>query len=139
MSDLLKKETGFPTFSDFFGDDFFKMNIPFKDWSPAVNVIENDSNYEIEVAAPGVKKDEFELDVENGILSVKGKTEKEAEEKKKNYTRKEFSSRSFSKSLTLPENTDKESIQAKYQDGILKVTIDKSAPSNSDKKQILIT
>ena len=138
MSTLTKKrETGFPLLSDFFGDEFFNLKNSISDWSPAVNVVENEDSFDVEVAAPGIRKDEFELSVENGVLTIKGKNEKEEEEKKKNYTRKEFSSRSFIKSLTLPENTDKESIKAKHEDGVLKITFKKS-PQVENKKTIAI-
>ena len=112
--------------SDFFDNDFFDRKFTNGDWIPAVNVIENDANYKIEVLAPGLKKDEFSVQVENGMLHVSGKTEKESEEKEKNYTRKEFSSRSFSKSFTLPDNANEDAIEAVYEDGILHLTLAKS-------------
>jgi HSP20 family protein len=136
-NELLERKSTFPSIKDFFGDDFFKTNFSFTDWSPAVNVSEDDSHFEIEVAAPGIKKDEFELSIENGVLQVSGKNEKEEEENKKNYTRKEFSSRSFSKYLTLPENVDKDSIQAKHKDGVLSISFAKTAQS-TEKKRIQI-
>ncbi|MEQ9404070.1 MAG: Hsp20/alpha crystallin family protein [Cyclobacteriaceae bacterium] len=123
--------------SDFFGEDWFPTRM-INDWSPAVNVVDNEGQYEIEVAAPGLKKDDFNVEVENGVLTISGKTENEEEEKKKNYTRKEFSSRSFSKSFTLPENVDEEHLNAKYTDGILKLTLTKTEKKLPPKKQILI-
>lgn len=112
--------------SDFFNDDWFDVKLPNGDWFPAVNVIDNDGNYEIEVAAPGLKKDDFTINVENGVLTISGKTQKEEEQKEKNYTRKEFSYKSFSKSFTLPENVDEEAVKAKYNDGVLKLTLNKT-------------
>ena len=105
---------------------------------PAVNVVENDSNYEIEVAAPGFEKDDFRVMVENGILNIAAETSKEEEEKKKNYTRKEFSKRSFSKSFTLPENVKNEEVRAKYKDGVLMLQLEKSAIEAPLKKEIVI-
>ncbi|MFN4082053.1 MAG: Hsp20/alpha crystallin family protein [Bacteroidia bacterium] len=128
----------FPNLSDFFGDDWFTTKFSNENWSPAINVIDNENNYEIEVAAPGLKKENFEVHVENGILTISGKTEKENEEKNKNYTRKEFSSRSFSNSFTLPENADADNIGAKYDNGVLHLTINKKQKETPAKKQVSV-
>ncbi|HAI41335.1 MAG TPA: molecular chaperone Hsp20, partial [Maribacter sp.] len=114
--------TNFPAlslFNDFLNSEGYRTAASEQNWVPAVNVIENDKNYEIEVAAPGLKKDQFNITVENGLLTVSGNTTSEEETKEKNYTRKEFTTKSFSRSFTLPENIDEESIKAKYEDGIM--------------------
>lgn len=134
---LIKYE--WPTLSDFFDDAWMKSRFSNGDWSPAVNVVDNTENYEIEVAAPGIKKDEFSVSCENGVLSISGKTEKEHEDKAKNYTRKEFSTKSFRKSFTLPENVDADHIDAKYEDGVLKLTLHKVEKQLPPKKEINIT
>lgn len=125
--------------SDFFDDDWFDVRLADRNWSPAVNVIDNKKNYEIEVAAPGLKRDDFTINIENGILTISGITEKEKEQKEKNYTRKEFSYKSFSKSFTLPENVNEEAVKAKYHDGVLKLILNKTdkevLPS---KKEVII-
>lgn len=123
--------------SDFFDNDWFPSGME-NGWSPAINVVDNEKQYEIEIAAPGMKKNDFNVSVENGVLTVSGKTEKEEEEKKKNYTRKEFSSRSFMKSFTLPDNVDEEGLSAKYDDGILRVLLDKQEKELPPKKEVLI-
>lgn len=92
---------------------------------PAVNVKETDDNFEIEVAAPGMKKKDFKVDVENGILNIYAETEEKTEEKDVNYTRREFLSSSFNRSFTLPESVNDEDIIAKYDEGILKVILTK--------------
>ncbi len=127
-----------PNLSDFFDDDWLKSRISNSDWSPAINVVDNEQNYEVEVAAPGLKKEDFKVSVENRVLTVSGKTEKEEEEKKKNYTRKEFSSKSFSRSFTLPENIEEDSIEAKYGEGVLKLTLKKSQKELPPKKEVAI-
>ena len=129
-------KSNFPGLTDFFDENWFDNKI--KDWAPAVNVVDNDKNYEIEVAAPGLKKDDFSVDVENGVLVITGKTEKENEEKKKNYTRKEFSSRSFSKRFTLPENVEEDNIEASYTEGVLHVKLHKLENKAPAKKKISI-
>lgn len=127
-----------PSLSDFFDDDWVKSRFSNGNWSPAINVVDNEGDYEVEVAAPGFKKDDFSISYENGVLTINGKTEKEEEEKKKNYTRKEFSSKSFTKSFTLPENADAEHIGAKYKDGVLKLTLSKLEKELPGKKDIAI-
>ncbi len=124
--------------SDFFDDDWLKAKMVKNGWSPAINISETDNHFEIEVAAPGMKKDDFNVSVENGILTISAKTTHEEEEKKKNYTRKEFSSKSFTNSFTLPENVEDEKVAAKYADGILKLTLKKVALKTPPKKLVKI-
>jgi HSP20 family protein len=122
---LLKRNVpGFKNLSDFFGEDWF--NFQTNDLLPAINVSESDDNYEVELAVPGFKKEDFNAVVENGILTVTAKSEREEEEKNKNYTRKEFSSKSFSRSFTLPDNIDENNIEAHYNEGVLKLILNKS-------------
>lgn len=104
----------------FFDDDFIKSA-----WVPAVNIIDNKENYEIEVAAPGFKKEDFEIKVENGMLVIAAEHEMKKEEKESNYTRKEFGYSTFHRTFALPENVDEEAISAKYTDGILRLTMKK--------------
>lgn len=138
MSLVRKNFPNWTSLSDFFSDEWLSNKFPNSDWSPAVNVVDNESNYELEVAAPGLKKEDFSVAVENGVLTISGKTEKEEEEKKKNYTRKEFSSRSFSKSFTLPENVKEDGVEAKYNDGVLLLTLKKSEAELPPKKEVAI-
>jgi len=94
---------------------------------PAVNIKENDNEYEIEVAAPGMKKDDFKVNLNKNQLTISSERSNEKNEKNsENYLRKEFSYQSFQRSFTLPENlVDDEKISAKYNDGILYVRIPK--------------
>ena len=131
-------KSSFPALTDFFSDDWMTPRLRNGGSVPAVNVVDNDKNYEIEVAAPGFEKNDFKVMVENGVLNVKGETSKEKEEEGKNYTRKEFSKRSFSKSFTLPENVKNEEVSAKYSDGILRLILEKTEPVTPLKKEILI-
>ena len=112
--------------SDLFdNDNFFESNFLSDTSIPAVNVKENEDHFEIELAAPGMKKKDFKVDVENGILNISAEREEKTEEKDENYTRKEFNFSSFSRSFTLPESVKKEEIKAKYDDGVLKLTLAK--------------
>ena len=138
MSLLSKIRGGSSVLSDFY-EDAFNNEKWFKDsLIPAINVAETGENYELEIAAPGIKKDDFNISMENGVLTITGRSESEEEEKKKNYTRREFNSRSFSRSFTLPEDVSSESIEAFHNDGVLKLVIPRAPRAASDQKQIAI-
>jgi len=94
---------------------------------PAVNVKENDNEFQIEVAAPGLKKDDFKLNFDNGRLTISSEKREEREEKEgEKITRKEFSYTSFQRSFTIAENVvNADKISAKYADGILHVILPK--------------
>ena len=113
-------------------DDFFK---PWNEWFdnggilgrtmnvPAVNITENKDAYMVSLAAPGLKKDDFKIAVEGNMLTISSEKEETKEEKDKKFTRKEYSYSSFSRSFTLPEEINKEKIDAKYEDGVLKLSL----------------
>ncbi|GAA4810321.1 hypothetical protein GCM10023330_16690 [Litoribaculum gwangyangense] len=110
-------------FDDIFNDDFFEDN----SLMPAVNVIEHEKDFEIEFAAPGFNKKDFEVTIEDDVLHVSGEKEIEEEEKEKEYSRKEFNYRSFKRSMMLPPSVDLEQdVKATYKNGILKVKLLKS-------------
>ncbi|MBT8285088.1 Hsp20/alpha crystallin family protein [Muriicola sp. SD30] len=110
---------------DFFDNRFWKKGLVNEDfWNgrsgePALNIREEDRHFEIELAAPGFEKKDFDVSIENGYLTIKAEKEDTEETKKENYTRKEFSYNSFERSLQLPENVLEDKIKAKYNDGIL--------------------
>lgn len=123
-------------------DDFFADNGDFpkpmvKGVSiPAVNVTESNKEFKLEVAAPGFKKEDFNLEVKNGYLTINGETKMEEEKKEEHYTRREFRFNSFSRSFALPDNVKEGEIKAKYDEGILKVTLPKS---KVDKEEMVKT
>ena len=92
---------------------------------PTVNIIENDKDYKLEMAVPGMEKKDFHINVENDMLTVRSEKKEEMKENKENYTRREFSYSSFSRSFRLPENCLPEKIDAKYENGILKLLLPK--------------
>lgn len=119
-----------------FWDNFFSRNM--MDWDnqnfsttdttlPAVNVKENDEAFEIEVAAPGMTKNDFRVSLENNLLTISSeKKEERKEEEKGRFTRREFSYQSFQRSFTVPENlVEGDKISAKYCEGILCITLPK--------------
>ncbi len=93
---------------------------------PSVNVKETDDEFIVEVAAPGMKKDDFNVNLENDMLTVSSERKEEKEGKEAAYTRREFSYQSFQRTFTLPENiVDGDKIDAKYSDGILRLVLPK--------------
>jgi HSP20 family protein len=132
----------FPAANTFF-DDFMSRDL--FDWSdknftaigsnlPSVNLKETDDKLKVELAAPGMKKEDFKIEIDNNMLMISSEKEEEKEEtrKKDNYVRKEFSYQSFCRSFTLPDYIDENKIEASYKDGILHVDIAKK--ENGKKK-----
>jgi HSP20 family protein len=94
---------------------------------PAVNVRETNDNFAIEVAAPGMKRDDFKVELDNNVLTISSqREEKQEQQQDENYTRREFNYQYFQRSFTLPENkVEGEKIAARYADGILHITVPK--------------
>lgn len=114
-------------------DDFFKpWNVSFQGGLvspvmsvPAVNITEQKDNYLVSLAAPGLKKDDFKIDVDGNMLTISSEKEEKKEEKEEKCTRKEYSYSSFTRSFTLPDEVNKEKIEARYEDGLLKLVLPK--------------
>ncbi|MBT8393325.1 MAG: Hsp20/alpha crystallin family protein [Bacteroidia bacterium] len=92
---------------------------------PAVNVIEQDDNFVVEMAIPGLKKSDFDISLDNQILSISAETKSENEDEGKNFTRREFGYSSFKRTFKLPKTVETEKISANYKEGILKVELPK--------------
>lgn len=113
-------------FNDIFDDDFMNYTPAKQFASPAVNIIENEKDYEIEVAAPGMSKEDFKVRLENDnelVISLEKKNEDKHE--KKNYLRREFSYASFKQSFIIPDEVEAEGIGAAMVDGVLRITLPK--------------
>jgi HSP20 family protein len=108
--------------TDFVGRDFASS-------VPAVNVVEMAEAFKVEVAAPGLKKENFQINFHNNVLTISSKTEHSNEETKGKYARKEFGYTSFQRSFTVPNTVDAEKIAANYTDGILNVYLPKREES----------
>ena len=127
---MLVKSSGIPVMPSIF-DDFFK------DWSlsnysdtnttlPAVNIKENEDEFTVEVAVPGMEKDDFKINLNNHVLTISSEKTVENEENNDKYTRKEYSYQSFERSFNLPKNiVESDHISATYKNGELKITIPK--------------
>ncbi len=92
---------------------------------PSVNITETDREFKIELAAPGLEKNDFKVEVDKNLLTISSEKEEEKKEEDKNFYRREFSYNSFSRSFTLPENVLCDKIDAKYENGILNISIQK--------------
>ena len=93
---------------------------------PAVNVEENDDAFMLNVAAPGMKKDQFKVELDNDILTISGEVKDERKEENKNFTHREFTLSSFTRSFNLPEGkVDEAKIAARYEDGVLHIELPK--------------
>ncbi|PIQ24495.1 hypothetical protein COW36_24705 [bacterium (Candidatus Blackallbacteria) CG17_big_fil_post_rev_8_21_14_2_50_48_46] len=115
---------------DFFGKDFTGVMEKLGRMGtsvPAVNIHETPEAFSLELAAPGMQKDEFNISIKNKVLTISSEKKQESEEKdqEKNYLRKEFSFSSFSRSFDLPENVDADKINARYEEGMLHVLLPK--------------
>lgn len=119
---------------NFFNDEDFFNTWKVATTVPAVNVIETDAGYNLELAAPGMKKEDFNVEIKNGVLTISAETKKESEEKKDNYARREFSYRTFSRAFHLPENAQAEKLNATYTDGVLKMTLPKKVVSKPEQQ-----
>lgn len=139
-----RKESLFPSvLSDFFDNDTFLaprwVSRAFSDTLPAVNIKETDKEYNVEFAAPGFKKHDFKVNVEGDRLAISAEKEEEKNEENHRFTRKEFSYNSFSRSFTLPQNVNADHIDAKYNDGILTLSIPKKEDTQHlSKKEIKV-
>jgi HSP20 family protein len=142
MTDLEKTLMRPRTLNPSIFDDFFK---PWNEWFsdrkglvatvPAVNVTETDGKYQVMLAAPGLKKDDFHIDVDGNLVTISAETKTEKEEKEEQFTRKEYNYSSFSRTFTLPENIDRDKMEARYENGELKLVLPKKGNTPTAAKQ----
>lgn len=93
---------------------------------PAVNIKEDDDGFEVEMSAPGLEKEDFNIELNNSVLTISSEKKVENETKEgQQFTRREFSYQSFCRSFNLPDTVESEKIEARYENGILKLTIPK--------------
>lgn len=123
----------------FFKNDFsgFPSNDLFKS-SPMVNIKEEKEAFFIELAAPGLEKEDFNIEIENDQLKISVKKENKVEEKKVGYSRREFSYNAFTKSFTLPSTVNSEDIAANYVNGVLNIELPKIKELVQEPKKIQI-
>jgi HSP20 family protein len=126
---------------NFFDIDLFDTRFPSMGTSmPAVNLSETDNSYNVEVVAPGYKRDDFKLKVNDDVLTISAESKNERTEGSdgREYSRREYTCSSFTRSFQLPDNAKDDAIAAKYNDGILQITIPKTEKETRASKEINI-
>jgi len=123
-------------FDSIFNDTFFSDRMVAR--VPAANISESQDHYHVELAAPGLKKDDFKIGLERNVLTVSVETQNEEQDVQKNYAKREYSYGSFVRSFTLPETANAENIEASYTDGILAIDIAKREEAKIVRRQIEI-
>ncbi len=104
---------------------------------PAVNIVERDEDFILEFAVPGYKKEDFNIELDNDILTVSSEISTEDKSANDNFTRREFSYSTFKRSFTLPETIDSGRVNAKYEDGLLKLTLPKREEALPKPKRLI--
>lgn len=124
MNLIRKQNPFFPSLVDeLFNQDRRVRTSSISSTTPAVNIIEQDTQFLIELAAPGNKKEDFEIEIEDGILSISSSNKEDNTSEKETFTRHEFSYNSFRRSFTIPESVDVSSIEATYSEGVLLIKL----------------
>ncbi len=123
-------------FDSFLNDSYISDRLTSR--VPAVNIAESDGQYHVELAVPGLKKEDFKISVEKNVLTIGAEQQAEKNDTGRRYSKKEYSYQSFSRSFTLPESADAANISASYVDGVLKVDIAKREEAKEVSRQINI-
>ena len=133
----IERALGFPSF---FSDTLERMWPDDEiSWMPSVNIKERAEDFKIDLAVPGMDKKDFNVEVDNGVLTVSGERKEEENQEDEKHTRREFHYGSFKRTFSLPETANPEKISASYKDGVLSLTITKREESKrKPKKQVLI-
>jgi HSP20 family protein len=133
---LVKRQK--PVFTSLIDDLFLNQ-----DWShvntnvPAANIIEADDHFDIELAAPGNKKADFKIELEEGVLTISSETEIKSTEKESSFTRKEFGYSAFKRSFNIPDSVSADKISANYKEGILSVNLPKKQEALPQPKKLI--
>lgn len=115
-------------------EDFFKPLNTWLDYTgaigkvttvPAVNIVELEKEFKVSLAVPGMKKEDFKIDVQDDMITISAQKEEDKEEVDEKFTRREYNYTSFSRSFTLPENVKQDTIEAVYVDGLLQLVLPK--------------
>jgi len=123
-------------FESIFNDTFFNDRMVTR--VPAVNISETENSYHVELAAPGLKKHDFKLNLEGNQLTISVEQSTDHEDNRKNYSKREYSYSSFARSFTLPESADDSNIDANYTNGVLRIDIAKREEAKTIRRQIEI-
>jgi HSP20 family protein len=131
-----------PSFNSFFNDllnDSYFDKVAVGTSIPAVNIKDNEKDFSVSIAAPGLKKEDFKIALNHNVLTISSEQSSEKEEKEEGkYTRKEYNYSSFSRSFTIPDTVETDNIDAKYENGELKITLPKKEKAVKVAKEITI-
>ncbi len=127
MLPVIRRNSLFPSIVDeFFGKDIPGwMDLETGISSPSVNIIEGKEDFRIEVAAPGLEKEDFRINLQNNVLTISSEKENAKEEKDEKFMRREFSYMQFSRAFSLPSSADSEHVNATYKNGVLSIAVPK--------------
>jgi HSP20 family protein len=129
MTLIKRKESAVPSMlSDFFNTDFWNddfFSTPVTKWIPATNIKETKDSFNLEVAVPGMKKEDFQVQVDDNMLTIEANKEEEKKDENERYMRREFRSTSFSRSFSLPRHVATDKVDARYENGVLKIVLPK--------------
>ena len=137
---LVKRNSrlGFPAiFDDLFLTDRLDVWGNQRPQTPAANIKETEVDFKVELAAPGLKKEDFNISVEDDVLTIKSERSSETKDENERYTRKEFTYSSFTRSFTLPEAVKKDEISAAYTDGVLTINVPKNTEELQEQKRTI--
>ncbi|MCL5036107.1 MAG: Hsp20/alpha crystallin family protein [Chloroflexi bacterium] len=127
---------------DFFGNMFRGGMMPAGEmmmkWQPAMDIYKKDNNIVVEASLPGMKKEDINIDISDGMMTISGEMKEEKEVKENDYYYKERHSGTFSRSMMIPEDIRMDNIDAEFKDGLLKVTMPMTAPEKARKKKVEI-
>ena len=127
----------FPALLENFLNDFERVAPTHQHSFPAVNVLESDNSFKIELAAPGLKKEDFKINIHENVLTISSEQKTENEENTGKYTRKEFNYKSFKRSFTLPKTVDGEKIVASYDNGVLGLELPKKEEAKPKEPRLI--
>ena len=137
MNLIRKQAPFFPSLIDDFINQDWNLKTPSSTTLPAVNIKDLEAQFEIELAVPGMKKSDFEIEVEDGLLSISSSLEEEQVTEKGKFTRREFSYNSFKRTFTIPESVDPSKIEAQYSDGVLQLRLPKRKEALPQPKKLI--
>ncbi|WP_425236292.1 Hsp20/alpha crystallin family protein [Ulvibacterium sp.] len=138
MSLIKRNDVLFPSLmNEIFKPDWFGGMENYSTKVPAVNIKENEADYELELAVPGRTKEDFNIEVDDNVLTISAEAKSEKTKSEENYTRREFGFYSFKRAFTLPETIDEDKIKASYTDGLLKFVLPKKEEALPKPKRMI--
>ncbi|MEL6916967.1 MAG: Hsp20/alpha crystallin family protein [Bacteroidota bacterium] len=138
MSIVRRHNVMFPSLmNEIFKPDWFGGTENLGNHLPAINIKENEKDFELELVVPGRKKEDFNIAVDTNVLTVSAEVKSDTETTEGNYTRREFRSTSFKRSFTLPESINEDKINASYEEGILRFVLPKKDEALPKPKRLI--